>query len=505
MLQRLLRLLVALLLGLAQPLSQASWTLPSAARIAAIAAAGIATSGRALAQYQSGGYSRPSSGGYSAPRRPSVSSGSYSQPYAAPSNRAYSGFGGDQAISRRSSADALSQYRQSQQPPALPQERRPATGSGEGSLWGYEQRRPSNGIWGSTSGYGPGYGPAGPSYSWAQPNRSFGIWDGLLLYGLLSSLSQPGRANFFYSNQDDPGYREWRAEADRTAQQDPALKAKLAELDKRVAELQGQPKTPGQVPPDVTKRASPEHSGGSMVWIFLLLAIGLFVLLWLWRRRMAQAAGMPGVSTALHGSAQTRFRVGMTVPVDPTPFVLAGSATKVRGIDGSGTISIEAVGVLMDGSIALNRLYLPGRQSFFQLHLGRDGNPDECRYFSQVDEVTPGSREEWGAWLDPAEGMIGWPQFQTKDGKLYGRAWAAGANRIPPREMTETVQDLNGTATRKLMAMLYAAPTGAAAPAPSTEYILVSAVEATGQASVAIHAGIDINPAALTLPAVALT
>jgi hypothetical protein len=47
--------------------------------------------------------------------------------------------------------------------------------------------------------------------------------------------------------------------------------------------------------------------------------------------------------------------------------------------------------------------------------------------------------------------------------------------------------------------MLYAAPTGAAAPAPATEYILVAAVEAEGRAWVEIRAGIDINPATLSL------
>ena len=50
--------------------------------------------------------------------------------------------------------------------------------------------------------------------------------------------------------------------------------------------------------------------------------------------------------------------------------------------------------------------------------------------------------------------------------------------------------------------MLYGAPTGGAPPAPETEYILVSAVEAAGQAWVEIDAGIDINPAALQLPGV---
>jgi hypothetical protein len=39
---------------------------------------------------------------------------------------------------------------------------------------------------------------------------------------------------------------------------------------------------------------------------------------------------------------------------------------------------------------------------------------------------------------------------------------------------------------------------------PETEYVLVSAIEATGQAWVEINAGIDVNPVALTLPSVPL-
>jgi hypothetical protein len=52
--------------------------------------------------------------------------------------------------------------------------------------------------------------------------------------------------------------------------------------------------------------------------------------------------------------------------------------------------------------------------------------------------------------------------------------------------------------------MLYARPTGAAPPAPPSEYVMVGAVEDAGQAWVEILAGIDVNPAALTLPAVSL-
>ena len=47
--------------------------------------------------------------------------------------------------------------------------------------------------------------------------------------------------------------------------------------------------------------------------------------------------------------------------------------------------------------------------------------------------------------------------------------------------------------------MLYAAPTGAPAPAPQTEYILVQSVEDGSSAWVEIRAGIDLNPASLGL------
>jgi len=100
--------------------------------------------------------------------------------------------------------------------------------------------------------------------------------------------------------------------------------------------------------------------------------------------------------------------------------------------------------------------------------------------------------------------MIGWPSFQTKDGKMYGRVWGPSDSRIAPRKMEETLQLVDHVEQRQLQAMLYGGPTGGTPPAPETEYILVSAIEATGEAWVEIDAGIDINPAALTLPSVPL-
>ncbi len=455
-----------------------------------VAAVGMfaASGADARAPSSSGGYSRPggsfSSGGY----RPSVGgSGGYGRPSVYGGSGGYGAFsGGDRAISRRNSGQAFQQYQTPRPPPSAP----PSGSSAWGGGWSAPvDRRPP------VQGYLPGFGGA--------PNRRFGVWDGLLLGALLSSLSQPGHARFFYDNQNDPGYAQWRADADRAAQRDPAVAQKLAELDARLAELQGQPRNPGAPPPNVAPQAAPaqESAGGGsgLVFLVLFLGAGVFVLLWLRRRRTARA------TPAIAGSAETRFRVGMTIPVDPAPFLLAAGKTKVRPPEGGGMVSIEAVGLVSDRGVLLHRLYLPGREAFFVLHLGPDGTPDECRYFSQLDEVTPATQAEWGFWLDPAEGMIGWPEFQTKDGKVYGRAWSPGGSRVAPRQQSETVQDLRGSTQRQLMAMLYAGSTGAAPPAPATEYVLVCAVQAQGSAWVEVHAGIDINPAALQLPAVPLT
>jgi Protein of unknown function (DUF2491) len=473
-----------------------------------------AVSAAAQTTRRSGGYGLPGGGsgsGFAAPaRRPSVSSGGYSAPAyprRAPPINGYggTGLGGDREISRQSSGQALQQYRTSQQPP--PQaDRRPSAGYAD--PWGNDGvRRPPTSGWGG--GIAPGYGnggwyTGGRGYPPYVPTQHFGVWDGLMLWSLLNTLSQPGRSQFFYSNQDDPGYQQWRAQMNAAAAQDPAIREKLDDLDRQVAQLQGQPKTPGVLPPGApSNAAAPEVDSDDLVFVVLALGAGLFVLFWFWRRQRAQPAGSLAMP-AMNGSARTRFRVGMTFPVDPTPFVLAAVNTKVTGIDGE-MANVEAVGVLMDGTIPLNRLYLPGRANFFQLHLGRDGTPDECRYFSKLDEVSPSSQEEWGVWLDPAQGLIGWPQFQTRDGKTYDRVWSPGGGRIPPRDLAETRQDLTGTTGRTLHAMLYGAPTGATLPAPQTEYILVVAVEDRGQAWVEIHAGIDINPASLALPSVSLT
>lgn len=453
----------------------------------------------AWGQYRggSGGYSRPSVGGsgsFSA-RRPAIGgSGGYRRP-----SSAAPVFGGsspgDRAMSRGRSSEALRDYRALQRPPpAAAPARPPAPPTAADRGWGapMPRRDPSwGGGWGTVS-----------------PRRSFGtgVVTGVALWAALNALmSSPGYAEYFHAHRNDPVYREWRQEAERVAARDPEVAARLAELDRRMAQLDAAPGSTGGDP--VVAPAPPrEPEEGFSLWGILFVVGGVAILFLLWRRRAARPhVGSAIAPPELDGSAESRFRVGMVLPVDPAPFLLASGLTKVRPPDASGTISVEAVGLLRYGGVALHRLYLPGGHAFFQLHLGADGRPDECRYFSLLDEVAPADPQEWGFWLDPREGMIGWPTFQTKDGKLYARVWAPGQTRIAPRQLEETRQYVDRVERRRVQAMLYGAATGGAAAAPQTEYILVSAIEAGGQAWVEIDAGIDINPAALQLPGVSLT
>jgi Protein of unknown function (DUF2491) len=453
-----------------------------------------ATPSPAVAQ-TSGGYSRPSGGssfgGFD--RRPSIGG------FGAPSASSFGAFGGgDLAISRRASSQALRNYRASQaQPPALTT-RRPSSGWDD-STWGTAPlpRRPPPAGWGG-SVYAPGYAGSAPR---------FGAWDAVLASSLLNSLSRPQSVAYFQENRNDPSYAQWRAEAERKAQNDPAVAQKLAELDTLMAQ---------KAQPTSTGAAMPEAAGTNLMIVVVFFGSAVLMGLWLLRRRAGAIAGAGSIGAprgvsggpappGLSGSAASRFRVGMTFPVDPSAFLLAAGATKVKPPEADAMISVDAVGLITDSGVALHRLYLPGRQAFFMLHLGRDGLPDECRYFTLLDQITPASQDEWGFWLDPAEGMIGWPQFQTKDGKVYDRVWSPGGARVPPRQQVETVQDLSGTTQRRLQSMLYGAHTGAAPPAPSVEYVLVYAIEQGDEAWVEVSAGIDINPAALALPAVPLS
>jgi hypothetical protein len=516
----------------------AAWSPPVLTGLVLTGTVATEAAARARGGRSSGGYSRPSvrtpsfsaprtaTPRYTPPRTPSTSGG-----YARPSQRAApppirggAQSSGDQALSRQRAADALRQQR------TLEQQRQqaPRPSPAPSRAWGTGDRRtpsvaapPPAG----SSGWFAQRGWSAPPYAATAP-RSFGVWDGLFLWFLLDNLNRPGYADWFRGNRNDPGVQQWRQQADAMARENPELRGKLAQLDARTDPATAPADTGWvEVPPDIPseiatfdedKRRTPTaapaggSSGFGMLFGFALVGgAGALAYMAVRRRRAEQGAAPMNklesaaamARNALSPQAYTpqHFRVGMVLTVDLSPFILAAGATKVTPPEGSteGRATVAAVGQL--SAAGMVRLHLADRRSLFQLHLGADGLPDECRYFSLFDEVTPADAAEWDAWLHPAEGMIGWPEFQTQDDKLYRRAWSPGSTKVPPLAMVEEIATAEGTDSVRLQSMLYAAPTGLPAPAPPTEYILVSVVERQGHAWVELRAGIDINPATLEL------
>ena len=189
-----------------------------------------------------------------------------------------------------------------------------------------------------------------------------GLGNAVMLWFLLDSLGKPGHADYFHDHQDDPSYRQWRAEADSRAAGNPELRAKLNALDNQLTERSGQPRDPGAPPPDV---AVPNGNGGISLWPVAVLGVG-FVVLWRVRRRRTTMAGTP-LKGAVAAPASP-YRLGMTVTLDPAPFLLAGAATKVQApnVSGDGTVGVEAIGRMEAGEMVLDRLYLPEEQGFLQ-------------------------------------------------------------------------------------------------------------------------------------------
>jgi len=501
-------------------------------------------SARARGGRSSGGYSRPSvrtpsfSSRPAAPRTPSTSGG-YARPSSQPAAPFFGGSApsaGDQALSRQRAADALRQQRAVEQQRSTqatrPSTAQPGQAPAGGSWWGGTDRRtpsaappppppPRTGGWFAQQGW------SAPAYAAAAP-RSFGIWNGLFLWFMLDNLTRPGYSDWFGRNRNDPGVQQWRQQADAMAQDNADLRRKLTDLDSRAvpgapgAADSGWVEVPPGVPPEIAAADGPQRRtptaepaaggsgmGGTLFGLALVAGAGGLAYMTLRRRRAEQggspmnplktAAAMARNVVAPKDYVPSHFRVGMVMTVDLSPFILAAGATKVTPPDASadGRMTVAALGRI--DATALVRLHLHDRKGLFQLHLDASGTPDECRYFSLLDEVTPADAGEWDVWLNPAEGMIGWPEFQTQDGKLYQRIWSPGRGKVMPLDMVEQIATADGSETIRLKSMLYAAPTGLAAPAPTTEYILVSAVERQGQAWVELRAGIDINPATLEL------
>lgn len=113
---------------------------------------------------------------------------------------------------------------------------RVATKSSPAKLRTYHSRREN-----LYSGYNP------PVYVY-NSSPSFGAYDAMFLWMM---LDRPSYHSSYYHHQRDPGFQEWRREAEKQAATNAELKAKLAKLDASVNGMKGTKVDPSFVPEGV--------------------------------------------------------------------------------------------------------------------------------------------------------------------------------------------------------------------------------------------------------------
>ena len=85
-------------------------------------------------------------------------------------------------------------------------------------------------------GYYSAYHPSPYVYSYAP---RYGMWDAMFMWMMLDNMN----SSMYYHHRNDADYMAWRADAERQAQNDAAVKAKLQQMDQKIKELEAQ-KTP---------------------------------------------------------------------------------------------------------------------------------------------------------------------------------------------------------------------------------------------------------------------
>lgn len=100
-------------------------------------------------------------------------------------------------------------------------------------------------YWNRRGQYYGDYDPPGYVYNMSP---SYGMWDTIFLYYMLSNVSNAGA--FAHHHQNDPDYLAWREEADRQARENAELRAQLAAMDAAAAKV-NEPVNPEYLPEGV--------------------------------------------------------------------------------------------------------------------------------------------------------------------------------------------------------------------------------------------------------------
>jgi len=147
-----------------------------------------------------------------------------------------------QGMQKQRAAESLKTYqgeRQKFKQPVAP----PSQGEVAGNPVYQKAQTYSNADYGNyytrRNNYYGGTGWSPPAYVYGS-SPSFGVWDAMMWWMILDKVGNRQYTSAAYHHADDPGYRQWRQEADRLAQDNKELKEKLAKLDAEVKQQESE-------------------------------------------------------------------------------------------------------------------------------------------------------------------------------------------------------------------------------------------------------------------------
>ena len=194
------------------------------------------------------------------------------------------------------------------------------------------------------------------------------------------------------------------------------------------------------------------------------------------------------------------IRLGSTVRIDPSLFILAGDDLKLAAPPGDCVVA--AAGTFILGQMKHYRFYLKDTAEdewFLQLTLDSLGAASGTMLYQTLDEVFPETDEDWDLWLNEETGLIGFKDFQTPDGIAYQRVWKQGGpDYTAPWSYDETITDDPFAAPvleTNHCAMLYGRTLGQ----DVVENLMVDKIEDDEGACIQISAGIEIPAVSLNI------
>ena len=161
-----------------------------------------------------------------------------------------------------------------------------------------------------------------------------------------------------------------------------------------------------------------------------------------------------------------------------------------------GEVLVEALSELALFGLRIVRAYARSGDTrlLFQFNFDKDGNHLDSNCFGLLEEIRPGTADEWGLWLDEG-GLLGGTDLNAPNGQRYLRQWGDG-DYTAPVEVEERIYSDPKSPPRLVShrLTLYAREVG-----EENENLLVSADNETDDAMIRAWIGLDLTPVGITI------